>query len=332
MTERRFPFPRLSERAQTILRRYVGYPLFFVLAFLTSAYLTFPYDRVRDFITAEVSRALPGAELEIVSLEPSWISGVELEGVSLRIPSETEGERPLSVTLPRVWARAGIFSYLFGSTSIDFEVEIDGGGIIEGNLEHDDVASHLVVHLADVDLRRLGPLRTVTRLPLSGVVTGDVDVTLAEETEDTVGSAALTIADTAIGDGRARLVLPGMGSGITVERLSLGEVNITLEIEHGTARIEELTANGDDAELRGSGSIRLSRQVRMWALDILLRLNVLPAYRERNAATQAIFSLADMSAEARPYRAADGAFQFRIQGTIGGRVTAAPAGSTAMPD
>jgi type II secretion system protein N len=332
MTERRLPRVQIPERVQTILRRYVGYPLFFVFAFLTSAYLTFPYDRVRDAITVEVARALPGSELEIVSLEPSWISGVEATGVSLRIPSETEGERPMSITLPRVWARAGIFSYLFGTTSIDFEVEVDGGGLIEGSIEHDELSSHLLVHLVDVDLRRIGPLRTVTVLPLSGVVNGDVDITLAEESDDTVGTAALTITGTAVGDGRARIPVPGMGSGLTLERLALGTVNIGLEIEHGTARVEELTANGDDAELRGSGSIRLSRHVRMWALDLLLRVNVLPPYRERSPAIFTALEMPMVATLVRDYRAADGAFQFRLQGTVGGHPVLAPAGSTAMPD
>lgn len=323
---------QLSPRARTILRRGFGYPFFFLFVFLASAYLTFPYDRVRDFITSQVSHAMPGAELEIVSLEPSWISGIEAQGVSLRIPSTTEGERPLSIVLPRVWARAGILSYLFGTTSVDFEIEVDGGGLIEGSVEHDETSTHVVLHLAEVDLRRIGPLRRAIPLPVHGVVTGDVDVTLADESDETVGEATLLIAGAAVGDGRARLAVPGMGSGITVERLALGDVHVTLGVEHGSARIEELTANGEDAELRGSGSIRLSRQIRMWALDLLVRINVLPAYRDRNPATQAIFSLADMNPEVRAYRAADGAFQLRIQGTIGGRVTAGPAGSTAMGD
>lgn len=324
---------KLSPRVRTILRRGVGYPFFFLFAFLTSAYLTFPYDRVRDFITSQVSRALPGAELEIVSLEPSWISGVEAEGVSLRVPNDTLGERPYTVTLPRVWARAGIFSYLFGTTSVDFEIEVDGDGLIEGSLEHDETSTHVVLHLVDVDLRRIGLLRVVTyHLPVYGVVSGDIDLTLADESDETVGEATLAIVGAAVGDGRARVPVPGMGSGITLERITLGDVNLTLGVEHGSARIEELTANGEDAELRGSGSIRLSRQIRMWALDVLIRINVLPAYRTRNPAMDAIFSLAESNELVRPYRAADGAFQLRLQGTVGGRVTAAPAGSTAMSD
>jgi type II secretion system protein N len=331
----RFSFT-LSEGTRTALRRYLGYPLFFLFAFLTSAYLSFPYERVREVIERQVAVAMPGSELEIVSLEPSWVSGVELTGVSLRIPSETEGERPMSVTLPRVWARVGILSYLFGTTSVSYEVEIDGGGIIEGSFddESDDEhsRSHLIAHLENVDLRRIGPLRTATRLPVTGIVTGDIDVTLDEDSESTVGEIALDIADASLGDGRAGISIPGMPGAITVERLALGNITLRAEVEHGTARITQLLANGEDAELRGSGTVRLVSPIRNCALDVLLRINILPTYRERNDRTRGIFGLADMSGEVRPYRAADGAFQIRLQGTLGGRVTAVAAGSATMPD
>lgn len=331
----RFSFT-LSEGTKTALRRYLGYPFFFLFAFFTSAYLSFPYDRVREVIERQVAVAMPGSELEIVSLEPSWVSGVELTGVSLRIPSETEGERPMSVTLPRVWARVGMLSYLFGTTSVSYEIEIDGGGIIEGSFddesEEDHSRSHLIAHLENVDLRRIGPLRTATRLPVTGVVSGDIDVTLDEDSEATVGEIALDIVDASLGDGRAGLSIPGMPGAITVERLALGTITLRAEVDHGTTRITQLVANGDDAELRGSGTVRLVSPVRNCALDVLLRINILPTYRERNDRTRGIFGLADMSPEVRPFRAADGAFQIRLQGTLGGRVTAVAAGSATMPD
>ena len=326
----------LSDGTKTALRRYVGYPFFFLFAFLTSAYLSFPYDRVREVIERQVAVAMPGSELEIVSLEPSWVSGVELTGVSLRIPSETEGERPMSVTLPRVWARVGMLSYLFGTTSVSYEIEIDGGGIIEGSFddesEDEHTRSHLIAHLENVDLRRIGPLRTATRLLVTGIVSGDIDVTLDQDSEATVGEISLDIADASLGDGRAGLAIPGMPGAITVERLALGTITLRAEVDHGTTRITQLVANGEDAELRGSGTIRLVSPIRNCALDVLLRINILPTYRERNDRTRGIFGLADLSPEVRPFRAADGAFQIRLQGTLGGRVTAVAAGSATMPD
>lgn len=329
-------FFTLSEGVRTALRRYLGYPLFFLFSFLLSAYFTFPYERVRDVIERQITIAVPGSELEIVSLEPSWLSGVEARGVSLRLPSSTEGERPMSLTLPRVWARVGILSYLFGTTSVSFEAEIDGGGTIEGTFDDESdeehARTHVVAHLVNVDMRRIGPLRTVTRLPATGIITGDIDVTLDDDADQTTGSISLDITDASLGDGRAGVSIPGMPGAITVERLEIGTVTLRAEIEHGSARITQLVGNGTDLELRGSGTVRLVRPIRNCSLDVLLRANILPSYRERNDRTRGIFGLVDLSPEARPYRAADGAFQLRLQGTFGGRVTAAPAGTATMPD
>jgi type II secretion system protein N len=326
---------QLSEGARTALRRYLGYPLFFVLSFLLSAYLTFPYERVREVIERQVAVAVPGAELEIVSLEPAWLTGVEARGVSLRLPSTEEGGRPMSVTIPRVYARAGIFSYLFGTLSVSYEAELDGGGIIEGSFddesEEDHARTRLIAHLENVDLRRIGPLRAATRLPVTGIVSGDIDVTLDDDADATTGTISLDVTDASVGDGRASLTVPGpLPIAITVARLELGTINIRADVEHGTARFTQLVANGTDAEVRGSGTIRLVRPVRNCALDLLLRVNILQAYRDRNTDMAGALSLAENNEVVRPYRAADGAYQFRLQGTPGGRVLAAPAGSASL--
>src|SRR5512142_285194 len=110
--------PRIAipERARTLLRVWLIFPSYFLCCLFSSAYETFPYDRVRDFAIHQIERAVPGAEVEIVSLEPAWISGVEATGVRIRLPQETGEERRAEVTIPRVYARAGIFAYLFGTT------------------------------------------------------------------------------------------------------------------------------------------------------------------------------------------------------------------------
>lgn len=325
---------QLSEGARTALRRYVGYPFFFLFSFLFSAYLTFPYERVREVIERQVAAAIPGSELEIVSLEPAWLTGVEARGVSLRLPSETEGERPMSVTIPYVYARAGMLAYLFGSIAVSYEAELDGGGVIEGSFEDESDEEHarsrLVAHLENVDLRRIGPLRAATRLPVTGVVSGDIDVTLDDDADATTGSISLDITDASVGDGRAGITAPGFPMTLTIQRLELGTINIRADVEHGTARFTQLVGNGAHAEVRGSGTIRLVRPVRNCALDLLLRTSILPAYREAHADMAGILSIAESNDMVRPYRSADGAFQFRLQGTLGGRVVAAPAGSASL--
>lgn len=322
---------KLSERAKTILRRAVLYPLWFLTCFFTFAYCTFPYDRVRDRIEDEVERAIPGSELEIVALSPSWLTGVELSGVSLTLPAEEEGERPTQLSLTEVSARVGVLDYLFGTTSVSFSAELGGGGTIDGALSDSETATHVQAHLEQVALGRIGPLRRYVQLPVAGTLSGDVEVTIAEDAQDTTGNVTMTIAGLSVGDGRARLDVPGLRSGITVEQLNAGDLNLRIQIERGVGRIQQLASSSEDVEIRGAGTVRLLRPIRMSSVDVMLRIEVKPPYRERNARTQAIFAMVEMSPDVRPYRAPDGAFQLRVAGSFGSSIRAAAAGAATMP-
>jgi hypothetical protein len=122
-----------------------------------------------------------------------------------------------------------------------------------------------------------------------------------------------------------------MGSGITVERLDAGELQVRIQVERGVGRIQQLAASSPDVELRGAGTVRFLRPVRMSGLDVMLRFDVKQPYRERNDRTRAIFSLVEMSPDVRPYRAPDGAFQIRLAGSLGSSIRAQPAGSATLP-
>ncbi|MFO0684900.1 MAG: type II secretion system protein GspN [Sandaracinus sp.] len=329
----------LSERARTLLMRFLVFPFYFLCCFFSSAYETFPYDRVRDFAIHAIESQVPGSEVDIVSLEPAWISGVEAQGVRIRLPAEEGETRRAEVTIPRLYARAGIFAYLFGTTDVTFEIETDGGGTITGEVtdarsgsgEEEHELTHVVARLEHVDLRRLGVIRHYLGLPVEGIVAGDIDVSLSDELAQTSGHVTLTIEDLAIGDGNATLnVIPGSSRGLAVERIAAGDVNLQIDIEHGVGRVGQLVSDGEDAQLLGQGTIRVLRPFRMSALDLLLRINVSQAYRDRNDRTRAIFGLVGLAPEARAYTAPDGAFQLRLQGALGGRVLALPAGTATL--
>lgn len=321
----------LSERTKTILRRAVLYPLWFMCCFFTFAYCTFPYDRVRDRLEDEVERAMPGSELEIVSLSPSWLTGVELEGVSLTLPAEEADERPTQLALTSLSARVGLFSYLFGTTSLSFAAELGGGGTIEGAFANSETQTEIEMHLEEVALGRIGPLRKYVSLPVTGTLSGDIDLTIDDEVENTAGNITLTIAGLTVGDGRARLAIPGFGSGITVEQLNGGDLNLRMQVERGVGRIQQMTASSDDVDIRGAGTMRFLRPIQMSNVDMLLRFEVKQPYRERNDRTRAVFSMVDMSPAVRPYRTPDGALQLRVAGSFGSSIRASAAGTAALP-
>ena len=331
----------ISERARTLLQRFLVFPIYFVCCLFSSAYETFPYDRVRDFAVHQIERALPGAEVEIVSLEPSWISGVEATGVRIRLPAEPGEERRAEITIPRVYARAGMFSYLLGTTAVTFEIETDGGGTITGEVTDTTTGSgsdahqqtHVIANIASLDLRRIGLIRHFLGIPVEGVASGEIDVTLADELDATTGNITLTLTGVALGDGRAEVpldaIMPGMSHGLIIDRLAGGDIDLRIDIEHGVGRVQQLHSAGDDAQLQGQGTIRLLRPFRMSALDLLVRINVSEGYRDREHMRGA-FALLNNFPQVQPYRAADGAFQIRLQGALGGRVVALPAGTATL--
>lgn len=323
--------------------RVVGYVLYFLFCFLAFVYLTFPYDRVRDFVVHQIQLALPGSEVEIVSLEPAWITGIEARGVRIRLPAEpaeparagaTEARRPVrpSITLPYLYARLSILSYLLGTTEVVFEVETDGGGTIEGSVADSGTESHVQAHLETVDLRRMTIIRQYAGMSLGGEVSGDIDLTVGEEPEGTDGTVHLTIAGATIGDEQFQVPLPVPGmSALQLTRVEAGDLELAMEVEDGQGRVTTLRGDGADVVLRGTGNVRIFRSLRMTAPEILLRLVIQPAYLQRNPAVQGALDLAGSSPLVAPYRSADGAFQVRLQGTLGTRITALAAGTASIP-
>lgn len=323
----------MSDRAKKILLYGVAYPLFFLLSLLVGAYLTFPYDHVRDFIVQEAERG-GTVQLEITSLEPDWVTGVEMQGVRVATVPDDPEARPQEVLIREASARAGLFALMGGSTDVSFDAELDGGGTIEGEFAQDEETTHVEAHLERVDLRRIGPLQGAVGLPIAGVASGDLDVTVGTEAADTDGSVQLTVRNVAVGDGETPLEVEGLaaGGGLTLERLNLGTLELEMEAERGAMQISTLRADGEDAELRGSGSLRLARPLSRSRIDMLLRVDFKESYRTSSPRMEGLFALLDVNPRVRPARTPDGAFQWQIVGVLGGRVQMRPRGRARMDE
>ena len=122
-----------------------------------------------------------------------------------------------------------------------------------------------------------------------------------------------------------------MGSGITVERLNAGDMNLRIDVERGVGRIQQLTASSEDVDIRGAGTVRFLRPIRMSGLDVILRFEIKQPYRERNDRTRAVFTMLDMAPDVRAYRTPDGALQVRIAGSFGSSIRAQAAGTATLP-
>ncbi len=319
-----------SSLFKKLLLNGVAYPAFFTFWLLLGAYWTFPYDRLRDFIIQQAEKS-GTIELDIASLEPSWLTGIEMEGVRVRKLPDAPGGTAAPLSIQSLDARISLLSLLTGTVEVSYDATIQGGGTIEGVYATSSDSTVIQATLANVDLKRLGPVHDAIGLPLEGRARGTIDMTIASEAANTKGNVDLTIANVAIGDGQTPLVIEGMGAGITLEQLDVGTVRFKLKTERGVATIEQLGADGEHAQLWGTGSLRLVQPLRASSLDVLLRINVKDAYRNSSDRMRVLFGLIDNNPQVRPARRPDGALQWRIQGAFGSRIRMVPSGRTEMP-
>jgi type II secretion system protein N len=312
----------------------LAYPAFFLLALILGAYWTFPYDHLRDYIVERVEQG-GTVQLEIGRLEPSWLTSVEIENVRIVTVPREPSQGATELVIQQAQARISLLSLIAGTTEVTFDAQLDGGGTLQGSYADSGDSMHVVAQIRDVDLRRIGPLRDAVTLPIMGRLSGDIDLTVAEDAANTQGTAELTIRNLSVGDGETQLGMEALGpvaSQLTLERMNLGTLRLRLQATRGVGTIETLRAEGEHAEIWGSGTIRLVQPVRMSALDMLIRIQIKDAYRNANDRMRGLFTMLDMAPQVRPARTSNGALQWRLQGAIGGgRMRSTPSGRTPMP-
>ncbi|MEM6960310.1 MAG: type II secretion system protein GspN [Myxococcota bacterium] len=316
---------------------WTGYISFFISIFLLFFYWTFPWNRIRDYLVQEFERSANqradgrGRHLEIDSLRPYWLSGVQLEGVRVIEPSEIDADSTYELAIDSVVAQISLFRLLIGTQKLDFKLEL-AGGTFEGSLTKSGRHISASVDIEDLNLRQVGIIENYVGLPVGGRLTGALTLEVPEVTAEATGSAEFAIKDASIEGGKLKIAaVPMLRNGLTVERLSLGELALNMNVSEGKATIEELKADGEDARIAGSGTVRLLSPLKRSRLDILLRLEFLEAYRKRNEVTERLFLVLDNVPQLRPARTRDEALQFRLGGSVAGGVRMVPAGGALAP-
>ncbi len=300
--------------------KWTGYPLFFFLCFLFFAYKTFPYERLSDRIVQE-ARA-QGYEIEIIDLTHSGLTGLSFEGLRLIVPPEQEGSPPLDLIFDELTVSTSLFSLFSGTKSFSFDAELAGGDA-EGDITLGESEMDIDVELDDVNLGALPALRQFTKIPLSGILSGEIVLAMPSEVNESTGNVDITIEGLSLGDGKSKIEIPGWG-GLTLDPADAGNLELLAKIEDGIANIERATAHGKDLELDVLGRVRLARPLTRSDLNVMLRAKIQDAYKERSTKVATMLELASSGLKAA--LTADGAIQYLVAGSMGGRLRPRGAG------
>lgn len=301
--------------------KWTGYPLFFFLCFIFFAYKTFPYERLADHLIREAQAQ--GYEIEIVDLTHSGLTGLTFEGLRLLIPSEEEGSPPVDLVVDELSVSTSLFSLMSDTKSYSFDAEL-AGGEAEGDVTLGEADMEIDVEIENVDLGALPALRTFTKIPLAGTLTGEIVLAMPPEVAESTGNVEITIEGLNVGDGKSKLDIPDWG-GLTLDPADVGNLELLATIDAGVAKIERATAHGKDLELDVLGRVRLLRPLKRSDLNVMLRAKIQDAYKERSAKVATMLELASSGLQAA--QTADGAIQYVIAGSVGGRLRPKAAGS-----
>lgn len=292
----------------------IGYPAWFLMCTVSFVYCTFPYDRVREKVRVAIEESM-NADVEIDELSPSWVTGVEVEGLRIKTRPVRPSDTPKTFLIDSLSARMGLLAAITGGLDLSYAIEVYGGEI-EGSLEEDGPNSTVAVTFRDLDLSQVQTLREAIGLPLGGKVSGDANLTLVDRAlAKSDGAIHLHGQGLQVGDGKAKLEIPGFG-GLTIDPIQIGELQGELAVKAGKATISRLGAQGRDLELIGEGKLDLRDPLPSSSVQAYIRFKILPAYTARNTRMAALVSGMDMMPATKRAKRPDGFLGYRISGTF----------------
>ena len=139
---------------------------------------------------------------------------------------------------------------------------------------------------------------------------------LPAEANKATGELQLKIAGLHIGDGKAKLSLPGLRSGMTLEEIDAGSLDLAIKAANGSAELERFGTDGKDLKIRGEGAIRLANPIRRSRPDVQLELKLSDAYKNKTDRTKALFEILAMQPEWQRATGTDGALNLHVTGTL----------------
>jgi len=279
---------------QRKLATYAGYPIFALFVALLAFYWSVPRVRVKDrletALSADVMSGQPlaiGMDVQIGELTMKMFTGLgfRAKDIVLRTRPLTPGEKPARYIIDDVRVRLGLFSTLFGRPSYSFLAHALSGSV-DGHVSGNSDGSKV-----DVDIEKLvlngvpGIQQSFGGLPVDGTVSGKLDVTVPKNLiANANGTIDVDIEDISIGDGKAKLTVPGdpfLAAGLTVPRIRLGKLSGQIVIDKGKARFEGVRLHSADGDASLDGYLELHDPIGMSQMHAYLKFRPSEALLKR---------------------------------------------------
>jgi type II secretion system protein N len=273
--------------------------------------LTLPYGRLKDYLV--VLGEQQGYDIEVKSAGPAFGLGVRLKDMTIS-SRPSGGGKPMRIVVPVAKVRWSPLAALARRQTYQVSASVFGGDL-DVETTSSKTESGLHVSATAIDLSEIPWVKAAINLPLSGVL----DLRLDEKmpglhASATVGSLTWTCSACALGDGKAKLMIPGnplLAEGLGLPKIRLGTFVGRVAIDKGVGRLQGVQAKSPDGELYLEGEIKLSDRLETSWLDLYVRFKLSDALLKSSQKLSTIMQFA-ASAGKRP----DGFYGFRISGSL----------------
>lgn len=258
--------PTLTARQKKVLK-WIGYPVLAITVFLFTLGWTFPYDRVRDRV---IDRLSDKYDVTIADVHGTFLpGGMVLEMVMLKTRPTSPDEKPVVLLFQEIEIDLSLLELLVGHQDVDISAEL-GGGTIEANVEMSSSGIEVTVETDDLPLTNLPGVASAIGLPVAGGLDLDIEVELPERKwKNAEGHVIMTCSGCTVGDGASTLKprvqegrRPSRASafasqGVTVPKLSLGDLRAELQLRKGIGTFKSFAAKSGDGWLKFDGKLEL---------------------------------------------------------------------------
>lgn len=313
----------MSPRVRQILK-WAGYVAFYFVALLAFAFLTFPYQRLGDRIVQEFNAQQTGPKpmrLKLGEMSSYFLHGVEADDITLTSPGEPDEQgkpgKPKVLKIDTAHASVSLLRLLIGTVHVSFGADAFGGEL-SGYTSESDEGRKLEVELDDLDLGQAPLFGDIVGLPLSGKLTGEIDLLMPEQKLSKAdGTINLKVADLAAGDGKAKI-----RDTIALPRLEAGELTLEAEAKTGQLKITNFSANGKDLKLDSEGTLRLRDAFDTSVLSLTISFKFQEGYTNKSDITKSLFGgngmpgLFDLDPKMKRAKRADGSYGWRASGAL----------------
>ena len=294
--------PLLRRLARHPLLRRFALPVLFVVAFVIFLPLTFPFEPLARRL--EVEARSGGTELSLGKLGPALLFGLRARDVRVRIPPPPGSDPLPELKLDRVDLKPDLIALLLRKTSFSFSAEAYGGSASgHAALSGGQTPGLLSLKLdaSELDLHAL-PLKELAGVDLAGKLRLKLDLPTLQPAEVATGAISFSVKGAALTTGNVQ--------GFTLPRTGLGDLDGSVSVDKGTAKVDKCTARGGDVDADVDGNVRLRPLLSLSQADLHLRFRLGDKWLNENALIKGALGLIQNA------RQGDGSYVFTFAGPL----------------